>query len=180
MSGAITIRPETRRDHPEIGTVVAAAFGSPAEALLVERIRSSPEYVGALALVAERAGRIVGHVMVSGAILRGDRGDRRILMLSPLAVAPAEQRSGIGTGLVRAVTTATAALGEPLVVLEGSPAYYGPLGFEPASAHGITMPLPAWAPPEAAQVMLFDGYDADDPTLRGEVIYPDAFADLDG
>ena len=53
-------------------------------------------------------------------------------------------------------------------MLEGSPAYYGRLGFEPAAAHGITITLPDWAPPEAAQVL---SLHASDPTMRGHVVY---------
>jgi putative acetyltransferase len=58
------------------------------------------------------------------------------------------------------------------VVLEGSPTYYGRLGFEPAASHGLTLPIPAWAPPGAAQVMRFRN---DDPAISGTVSYPAAF-----
>ena len=57
-------------------------------------------------------------------------------------------------------------------MLEGSPAFYGRLGFEPAAAYGLILPLPSWAPPEAAQVLRL----ADDaPVPRGRVVYPPAF-----
>jgi putative acetyltransferase len=170
-----SIRPERPEDHEAIAAVVEAAFGSPAEARLVEAIRSSPEYIADLALVAEVGGRVVGHVMVSGARLVDGDTERAIVMLSPLAVAPDLHRSGIGSALVREVTARTDARGEPFVVLEGNPAYYGRLGFEPAADHGITLPLPSWAPTEAAQVMRLS---ADDPTLTGHVVYPPAFDDV--
>ena len=96
----LIIRPESPADHVAISRVVAAAFGSQTEADLVDRIRASPEYVPELALVAERDGEIVGHVMISHAVIRNDDGDRRISMLSPLAVDPAHQRGGIGRALV--------------------------------------------------------------------------------
>ena len=67
------------------------------------------------------------------------------------------------------------AAGEPLVVLEGNPAFYGPLGFEPAAGYGIELPLPSWAPPEAAQVMRLRAYDAG---VRGRVVYPAAFEEV--
>ena len=47
---------------------------------------------------------IIGHVMVSHATLHGEEGERRIAMLSPLAVGPAFRRRGVGAGLVRRVT----------------------------------------------------------------------------
>ena len=62
--------------------------------------------------------------------------------------------------------------GEPLVVLEGSPLYYGHLGFEHSVPHGIHITLPDWAPPEAAQIMRLRNYDA---SLRGHLVYPPAF-----
>ena len=169
------VRPETPADHAAIAEVVAAAFGSDVEAALVGRIRASEEYVAALSLVAEREGRIVGHVMVSGARLRSADGDHPIVMLSPLAVAPAEQGRGVGGTLVRAVTRRTGDLGHPFVVLEGSPAYYARFGFEPAARYGVVLPLPDWAPPEAAQLLRLPG--CTDAALHGggTVVYPPAF-----
>ena len=61
---------------------------------------------------------------------------------------------------------------EPLIVLEGSPGYYSRFGFEYAVPLGITIELPDWAPPEAAQVLRRSRYDAG---MRGEVEYPPAF-----
>lgn len=174
-----TIRPERGDDSGEthaIGTVVAAAFGSTAEAQLVERIRSSPGYVPEASLVAVAESHIVGHVMLSRFALQDDdRTTRPILGLSPLAVAPDWQRRGVGAALVEAAVDVAERAGEPLVVLEGSPAYYGRLGFEWSVRYGITIDLPSWAPPEAAQVRRLTNYD---PAFRGRVIYPPAFDDL--
>ena len=158
--------------------MVADAFGSAVEADLVEAIRASPEYRPALSLVATLDDEVVGHVMLSGARLRHGESTRPILMLSPLAVAPSHQRHGVGSALVRAAVALADEDGEPMVVLEGNPGYYGRLGFEPAVARGITLPLPDWAPPEAAQVMTLGAYDAADPTLHGTVEYPAAFDGL--
>jgi putative acetyltransferase len=175
----ISIRPEQPADHAVIAEVVRAAFGSDAEPELVRRIRASPEYVPELALVAEVDGEVVGHVMISGAILRSADGDHPIQMLSPLAVDPARQRSGVGSALVRAATHRAGELGHPFVVLEGSPVYYGRLGFEPAAAHGVTMPIPDWAPPEAAQLLPLPSFRPDDLHGGGTVVYPAAFDGLE-
>ncbi len=175
----VEIRPEAPEDEPAIRQVVAAAFGSDVEADLVDRIRSSPEYIAELSLVAVEAGTVVGHVMISGATIRNDIGERSICMLSPLAVLPPRQRSGIGGALVRSALAAADRRGEPLVVLEGSPIYYRRFGFEHSERHGIRIHLPEWAPPEAAQVVCLGSYDAGDLTLRGSVIYPAAFDGLE-
>lgn len=171
----VTIRGESAEDYETIRRLVGAAFGSDVEADLVDRIRVSPEYVAEMALVAVMEGHPVGHVMVSGAVLRHREGERAISMLSPLAVHPEHQRRGIGAALVEAVLGVADALGEPLVILEGDPAYYSRFGFEHALPRGIEIDLPDWAPPEAAQVKLLAAFDPSDPTLRGTVVYPPAF-----
>ncbi len=66
----MVIRPESADDHEAIRRLVAAAFGSEAEALLVDRIRASPEYVPEMALVAEIGDELAGHVMISDAVIR--------------------------------------------------------------------------------------------------------------
>jgi putative acetyltransferase len=132
-----------------------------------------------LALVAEIDGEITGHVMISYARLRNDRTERKISMLSPLAVLPSCQRVGIGSALVNATLAVAEARSEPLVILEGDPAHYGRRGSEHSQRPGIEIHLPEWAPPEAAQVKLLNTYDPDDPSLRGTVIYPTAFDGLE-
>jgi predicted N-acetyltransferase YhbS len=52
------------------------------------------------------------------------------------------------------------------------PGYYSRFGFEYAVPLGITIKLPEWAPPEAAQVLRLNRYDAG---VGGEVEYPPAF-----
>ena len=171
----LTIRAEERDDELAIATVVEAAFGSPAEARLVSAIRASENFVPELSLVAELDGRIVGHVMISAVWLRHEDSQRQIASLAPLAVAPEFHNRGIGSALVREVTARADGRGEPVVVLEGNPAFYGRLGFEHAVPFGIQITLPSWAPPEAAQVMRLRNYD---PSIRGQVVYPPAFDDV--
>jgi putative acetyltransferase len=175
------IRQSDASDHGAIRRIVSDAFGSEAEADLVERIRASPEYEPSMDLVADVDDLgVVGHVMISRAMLRSPGGsERSIVMLSPLAVDPAVQGRGLGGELVRSATAIADHRGEPLVVLEGSPAYYSRFGFVAASAHGISLPLPDWAPLAAAQVMLLSSYDPTDQSLRGTVCYPSAFDGLD-
>jgi putative acetyltransferase len=171
----VAIRAEAPEDYGTIRRLVSAAFRSDVEADLVDRIRASPEYVSDMALVAEIDGEPVGHVMVSGAKLRHATGERAISMLSPLAVRPDHQRQGVGAALVEAVLAVADERGEPLVILEGNPAYYSRFGFEHSVPHGIEIHLPDWAPPEAAQVKRLAAFDSTDSTLRGTVVYPPAF-----
>ena len=168
----VEYRSERHEDHRMISEVVGAAFGTHAEAELVEEIRQSEYFIPGLSVVAQSDERIVGHVMISYATLHGPEGERRIAMLSPLAVDPAFQRRGIGSALVRQVTVAADTFGEPLVGLEGSPGFYGRLGFEHALLYGIELPLPSWAPPEAAQILRLSSFT---PSIRDRVEYPPPF-----
>lgn len=170
-----TVRQERHDDHEAVARVVGAAFGSAAEARLVEAVRSSVYALPELTLVAEIDDAVVGHVMISYVPLEGSCSRRLVPSLSPLAVAPDHQGRGIGSRLVREATERADEAGEPLVVLEGSPAYYGRLGFEHSVPHGIHIDLPDWAPPEAAQVKRLGAYD---PAIRGRVAYPQAFDEV--
>jgi putative acetyltransferase len=165
----IEVRPEGPADFDEIDEVVREAFGSDEEVRLVRAVRRSRGYIPVLALVAVRAGHVVGHVMVSHASLRGEGHEHRVATLSPLAVAPECQRRGVGSKLVREVSRLTQANGEPAIVLEGSPSYYTRFGFEPCDPLGVHIDLPTWAPPEAAQILRLPRWDAG---LRGRLVFP--------
>jgi putative acetyltransferase len=173
---AVTIRSEEASDRDAISAVVSRAFGAPDVARLVTAIRASASYVPDWALVAvtdER--RLAGFVMVSYVTARDATTEQSVASLSPLAVDPDCQRRGIGASLVREVASRVDRAGEPLIVLEGSPAYYSRLGFEYAVPLGITIKLPDWAPPEAAQVLRLSKYDAG---VRGQISYPPAFDEV--
>lgn len=98
------IRAERPGDEQAIAQTVEAAFESPTEARLVDAIRASAGFVPELSLVAELEARIVGHVMISAALLNDAGVHLHIVNLSPLAVAPEVQGRGIGSALVREVT----------------------------------------------------------------------------
>ena len=164
------IRPETETDYDAVAEVTAAAFGKQDEARLVDAIRASEDYVPQLTLVAEDAGRIVGHVMYSYSALDGS--DARLLQLSPLSVAPDRQGEGIGTALTWESLRLADERGDPLVLVLGHPTYYPRFGFRRASTLGLLAPNPEW-PDDAFMAVPLTGYD---PGLRGRVTFAAAFA----
>lgn len=160
------VRQERPGDVAAVAMLVEAAFASPAEARLVERIRASPEYVPELALVADEDGVVVGHTMLSYSDLEGVS----VLQLSPLAVRPDRQRRGIGSALTREALRLADARGEPLVLVLGHPSYYPRFGFRPAASLGLTPPEPGME--EAFMAIPLSAYD---PAIRGRVAFGSAF-----
>ena len=82
------------------------------------------------------------------------------------------QRRGIGSALLGEVVARAAARGEPAVVLEGDPAFYGRFGYGALGA--------AWNPHHAARLGTPGVRQAIQlhevaPPLRGQVVYPPAF-----
>src|SRR5262249_6836268 len=129
-------------DWPAVLEVHRLAFGPEQDVpRLCEELRAGGFVVSSLSLVSLDAGRIAGHTMSRWGEVEGS--ERRCLQLSPLGVLPELQGRGHGSALVRASLGGARALGEPLLLVEGSPTYYGRFGFVRADELGL---LP---PPEA-------------------------------
>jgi uncharacterized protein (TIGR03083 family) len=169
------VRPATHADHAAIAALHAAAFGDDRVPRLVAALRAATAPESQISLVAEDAGRVVGHVLVTPISLETAPGRTRPLAcLSPLGVHPRLQHRGIGSALVTAAVSEADRRGEPAVVLEGDPAYYRRFGFVPASQHGLRRPSER-TPEPAFQVWVAPGAR----TPRGRVLYPDVFWALD-
>jgi uncharacterized protein (TIGR03083 family) len=168
------VRPATAADVLAIDAVLAAAFGGDQVPRLVHALRGDTLDADRVELVAEDAGQVVGHVLVTPIPLETAPGVTTTLAcLSPLGVRPDVSGRGIGSTLVRAALTEAERRGERAVVLEGDPRYYRRFGFVPSSGHGLRRP--SERTPEAAfQVRLLRG-----PAPRGRALYPRAFWDAD-
>jgi putative acetyltransferase len=122
-------------DVPAIRDVLLAAFPTPEEADLVDRLRDRlPNYLG---LVALHGDAVVGHALFTPVTLQTERGIVEGFGLAPLAVHPDHQRRGIGAALVEEGLRRLRAGGCSFVVVLGHPEYYPRFGFEPASRHGV-------------------------------------------
>lgn len=110
--------------------MLEGAFPGPDEARLVERLRANRDVV--IALVAERAGMIVGYVAFSRM-----EAPFPALGLAPVAVAADCRRQGIADRLIRtAIEMATDKTDDEWAAafVLGDPAYYGRFGFSVADA----------------------------------------------
>ena len=138
MTGAIEIRAERPQDVDSIRDLVRTAFGRGFEALIVDRLRASADFLPGLSLVAAQNDSIIGHVMITAqSIVADDGAATPSTILAPLAVAPVYHGKGIGQALTRAALNATRSAGHGSVILLGLPTYYPRFGFRPASTGGI-------------------------------------------
>jgi len=127
-----------RTEHPEdaagIRAVNISAFGTKAEADLVDALRERAAPI--ISLVADDDGAIVGHILFTPMTLDADRG-MNVMGLAPLAVAAGKQRQGIGAALVHAGLDECWQLGAAAVAVLGHAEYYPRFGFVPASTFGL-------------------------------------------
>jgi len=130
----ITIRAERPEDASRVRHVNELAFGRPAEADLVERLRRA--CADSLSLVAEDDA-VVGHILFTPVVVESARQRILGMGLAPVAVHPGRQRQGIGSQLVRRGLNMLRERGCPFVVVVGHPEYYPRFGFEPASTCGL-------------------------------------------
>jgi putative acetyltransferase len=167
----VEIRECRPQDRAAVRELVTSAFGDEGQvadlvdALDARRDRPAP------GLVAEVDAKPVGYVQLSRGWIDADRQLVETLILSPLGVLPAQQRSGVGKALCHAAVEQARDLEAPAVFLEGNPAYYGRLGWEPASAHGFVAPSHR-IPAPGFQVVLLPSWQ---PWMTGTVVYNDTF-----
>ncbi len=166
MNRDVVIRDETPEDADAITQVTAAAFqdlevSGHTEQFIVEALRAA----GALtvSLVAERDGRVVGHIAFSPVTISDGAADW--YGLGPVSVLPEMQRQGIGTALITAGLARVKKLGARGCCLVGHPGYYARFGFR--NVPGLTV---EGVPPEVFFALSF----ADD-MPQGSVSFHEAF-----
>ncbi len=168
MEGALIIRLEHPGDVQGIRHVNSLAFGTSAEADLVDALR--PRARPFVSLVAVDGDEIVGHIALSPVTLVS-HPELPIAGLAPMAVLPSRQRAGIGSALVRAGLDECARLGFVAVVVLGHPAYYPRFGFVPASTFGLVSQFQVPDDVFMAQELRQRALDAS----RGTIRYHQAF-----
>lgn len=130
------VRPDRPNDARDVWSVHEAAFGRPDEAWLTARLRREASPL--VSLVAERGGRVIGHVLFTPVAVEGERrGAPACGALGPVGVLPDAQGGGVGAALIRAGIETSAALGWPLLFVLGDPAYYARFGFRLAAPHAL-------------------------------------------
>jgi putative acetyltransferase len=149
----IIVREERSEDIEAVRMVNETAFGQPAEANIVDKLRENCRDL--LSLVAVQNGAVMGHILFSPARIEGERKTMRGMGLAPMAVLPAWQRQGIGTHLIQKGIEILKDRGCPFVIALGHPGYYPRFGFERASRYGIRSQWDG-VPDEAFMISILD------------------------
>lgn len=166
MTPKIVIRRETEADVAAIREVTVSAFKTLAisnhtEQFVIAALRAANSLT--LSLVAEVAGRVVGHIAFSPVAISD--GTRNWYGLGPLSVVPEYQRQGLGKALIEEGLSRLRSLNAEGVCLVGHPEYYKKFGFQnvPGLVHeGV--------PQEVFLALSFDGH-----IPQGAVTFHEAF-----
>ena len=144
MDHNYTYRLETPSDWRAVEALTREAFWNvyrPGcdEHYIVHTLRQSPSVVEELNEVCIDGDRLCGHIFYTRSKVVSEDGQVfPVLSFGPLSVAPADQRRGVGSHLVRTTLQRASAMGFPGVLITGSPQYYHRFGFRPASDFGVT------------------------------------------
>ncbi|MEI4486041.1 N-acetyltransferase [Frigidibacter sp. MR17.14] len=109
-------------DRTMISVLLNTAYGRPEESRLVEAMRASGDM--AMELVAEDAGKIIGHIAFARLV-----EPEGWWAVGPLAVIRARQDRGIGSEIVRYGLDRARQKGAKAIAVVGPPAYYRRFGF---------------------------------------------------
>ncbi len=169
----VRLRLEQRQDLPAVRDLHLAAFGDHGKVVaeLVGGLRHSLTADEGLSLVAEQEGDVVGHVMFTRSLLDAPRRLVDVQVLSPVAVLPHRQGTGIGSALVRRGLKVMTERSVPVVFLEGSPGYYARFGFRAGAEQGFRKPS-LRIPDAAFQALRLAAYE---PWMSGTLVYSETF-----
>lgn len=136
------IRQAVEQDYAVIYEVVRSAFKSAehadgSEQDLVNALRKGEAFIPELSLVAEKKGKIIGHIMFT----RAKVGTESVLALAPLSVLPDYQKQGTGSALIQKGHEIAKRLGYAYSVVLGSEKYYLKFGYVQADTLGIQAPF---------------------------------------
>lgn len=142
----ITIREELEKDYKEVQEMVKKSFEGAEhtdnnEHKLVEKLRKSDNFIKELSIVAEKDGKIIGHIMSTRLDIVSDDKIYVSLATAPLSVHTDYQKMGIGSLLMKETFRVAKELGYESIFILGSEKYYPRFGFKKSTNFGISAPF---------------------------------------
>ena len=108
------------------------------EHFVLHNIRGSTDFIPDLDFVAQRDGRIVGHIIYTRGIIKDKQGaENEVISFGPVSVLPAFQKQGVGSALIFHTINIAKAMGYPAIFIYGDPRYYCRFGFRCAEKYDI-------------------------------------------
>ena len=108
------------------------------EHFVLHNLRSSTDFIPELDFVAQREGRIVGHIIYTRGIIKDKQGtEKEVISFGPVSVLPAFQKQGVGSALIFHTINIAKAMGYPAIFIYGDPRYYCRFGFRCAEKYDI-------------------------------------------
>lgn len=142
----ITIREELEKDFKEVKEMIKKSFENAEhtdnnEHNLVEKLRKSDNFIKELSLVAEKKGKIIGHIMSTRLDIVSNNKNHIALAIAPLSVHPDFQKNGVGSSLMKETIKIAKELGYDSIFVLGSDKYYPRFGFKKSTDFGISAPF---------------------------------------
>ena len=131
----LILRSENEKDYRAVEELTREAFWNvyapgASEHYFVHTMRTHPDFIPELALVAELEGKILGSIMYTKAWLSDAKGQHKeILTFGPLSVTPEYQRQKIGKMLIEHSFEKAREMNYDTVVIFGNPGNYVGRGF---------------------------------------------------
>lgn len=142
----LIIRNEQEKDHRAVEETTREAFWNQYvpgcdEHYLVHAIRKSPDFIPALAFVAELDGAIVGSIFFTKSCVVDEHGTKHdTITFGPVSVLPAWHNKGIGAKLIDHAIDIAKELGYKAILIYGYEGYYRRFGFRHAKEYCISNP----------------------------------------
>ena len=139
----IKLRNEKKNDYRVVEELTREAFWNLyvpgcSEHLVLHNLRQHPDFIPELDFVAEKEGKIVGHIVYSRGTLIDPQGSKKeVVGFGPVSVLPSLQKQGIGSLLINHTINLARGMGYPAIFIYGDPRYYSRFGFHCAEKYDI-------------------------------------------
>lgn len=140
---SLNIRNEEKEDYRTVERLVREAFWNlyvPGcnEHFVLHNLRRSSDFVPELDFVAEKEGQIVGQIVYTRGVVRGEgTNEEEVISFGPVSVLPAFQKRGIGSALITHTIALARDMGYLAICIYGDPRYYSRFGFRCAEKYDI-------------------------------------------